>query len=192
MKRLAIFGSGAGSNAQNICAYFAKSNIIKVVCICTNNKKGGIVSRAKEAGVPVLYTTSADLQSFCRLQKSLQDFRVDYILLAGFLIKIPLKMIGFYEKKIINIHPSLLPKYGGKGMYGKNVHRAVLENNEIESGITIHFVNEEYDKGEIILQEKCSISKKETVSSLEKKIRLLEFRCLPRVIENIILNTWVL
>jgi phosphoribosylglycinamide formyltransferase 1 len=188
LKKIAIFGSGAGSNAKTICNYFASSTDVKVVFICTNNKNGLIVRRAGELNMPLVYTTKEGLANFSHLQKTLKDYAVDYIILAGFLLKLPFEMVNSYPKKIINIHPSLLPKYGGRGMYGNNVHRAVLENKEFESGITIHFINQNYDEGEIILQKKCPISEVETVESLEKKIRALEFEYFPKTIEKIVLQ----
>ena len=188
MKKLAIFGSGTGSNAENICNYFTNSSDIEVVFVCTNNKNAFIVRRAEKLNIPVVYTTKDDLIVFSNLQKTLKYYSVDYIVLAGFLLKIPFEMVNSYPKKIINIHPSLLPKYGGRGMYGDNVHRAVLENNEIESGITIHFVNESYDEGEVILQKKCDVSIHETIESLEKKIHNLEFEYFPKTIEKILLQ----
>lgn len=188
MKRIAVFGSGSGSNIENICVYFEKSNTITVALICTNNRKSFIVTRAKNFGVPLCYTTKKELADFSTLQKSLKAFNIDYIILAGFLLKIPEKMVNYYKKRIINIHPSLLPKYGGKGMYGANVHKAVIKNNESESGITIHFVNKFYDKGEVILQKKCVISKNESVNSLEGKIKSLERAFFPKTIENIIIQ----
>ena len=188
MKKLAIFGSGAGGNAENICNYFTSSSDIEVVCICTNNKTAFIVARAEKLNIPIIYTTKDDLSSFSVLQKTLQEHRVDYIILAGFLLKVPLKMVESYPKRIINLHPSLLPKYGGLGMYGINVYKAVLKNKEIKSGITIHFVNENYDSGRVILQKTCPISPFETVESLEAKVRSLEFEYFPKTIEKIILT----
>ena len=188
MKKLAIFGSGTGGNAENICNYFKKSPDIEVVFICTNNKTAFIVSRAEKLNIPIVYTTKDGLTNFSTLQKTLQDYSVDYIVLAGFLLRLPFEMVNSYPKRIINIHPSLLPKYGGKGMYGDNVHRAVLENKESESGITIHFVNKNYDEGGVILQKKCDVSICETIESLEKKIHNLEFEYFPKTIEKILLQ----
>ena len=188
MKKLAIFGSGAGSNAENICNYFVGSTDVEVVFICTNNKNAFIVSRAEKLKIPIVYATKDDLINFSDLHKTLQYYNVDYIILAGFLLKLPFKIVNSYPKKIINIHPSLLPKYGGKGMYGINVHKAVLENNESESGITIHFVNQNYDEGEIILQKTCAISASETAESLEKRIHALELNFFPETIEKIVLK----
>ena len=186
MKRLAVFGSGGGTNAENICAYFSNSTRVMVACICTNNKEAFIVKRAKKLNIPVVYITKKDLFSFSLLHKTLKNYRIDYIVLAGFLLKIPLKMVNSYQEKIINIHPSLLPKYGGKGMYGRNIHKAVLKNKEKKTGITIHFVNENYDSGRIILQKSCVVSDFETIESLELKIRDLEFKTFPKTIEKTI------
>ena len=188
MKKLAIFGSGGGGNAENLFKYFSKSTKIEIVFICTNNKNAFIVRRAKKLGLPVIYTTKDDLTNFSDIKKKLDIYSVDYIILAGFLLQIPFEMVDCYPKKIINIHPSLLPKYGGRGMYGANVHRAVLENNETESGITIHFVNQKYDEGEVVLQKKCIISINETIESLNSKISNLEFEYFPKTIEKIVLR----
>ena len=188
MKRIAVFGSGSGSNAENIYNYFSGSKDVSVAFFCTNNKNAFIVERAKKLNIPIIYTTKKKLIDGVELNKTLEHYNVDFIVLAGFLLKIPSKIITSYKKKILNIHPSLLPSYGGKGMYGDNVHRAVLENNETESGITIHFVNQNYDEGEIILQKKCVVSKKENIESLKKKIRFLEFKYLPKTIEKTILH----
>ena len=188
LKTVAIFGSGNGSNAENIYNYFLNSSDVKIVFFCTNNKNAFIVNRAEKLNVPVLFTNKDHLGKNSGIQKELKNYNVDYIILAGFLLKIPNNIISLYPKKIINIHPSLLPKYGGKGMYGLNVHAAVLKNKELESGITIHFVNEYYDEGEIILQKKCFISKEETINSLDKKIRFLELSFFPKKIEKIIFS----
>ena len=188
MKKLAIFGSGTGSNAENICRYFSNSNCVKIAFICTNNKDAFIVSRAKKLEIPIVYTTKNSLNNFTKLRKKLNDYGVDYIILAGFLLKLPVKMVNSYPQKIINLHPSLLPKYGGRGMYGANVHHAVIKNKETESGITIHFVNELYDEGRVIFQKKLVVSVNETVKSLEKKIRLLELEYFPKIIEKILLR----
>lgn len=188
MKKLAIFGSGSGSNAENIYNYFRSSVDVKVVLICTNKKESFIVSRAEKLNIPVVFTSNSALQNFSGLKKTLASYAVDYVVLAGFLLKIPTVMIKAFPNRIINIHPSLLPDYGGKGMYGVNVYKAVLGNNEKEAGITIHFVNEDYDKGEIVLQKRFLLSKNETLDSLSEKIHTLEFQYYPKTIEKIILK----
>lgn len=185
-KNIAIFASGSGSNAENICNYFASYSDINVVFICTNKLDAFIVKRAKRLNIPVTFITKQELNNFNDLHKKLQTAEVDFIVLAGFLLKLPHIMVKNYQNRILNIHPSLLPKYGGKGMYGNNVHKAVLENKETESGISIHFVNQDYDEGELILQEKCSISKNETLETLTAKIHQLEQKHLPMTIEKIL------
>lgn len=188
MKKIAIFGSGSGSNAEKICLFFKKSLDIEVVLIASNKKEALIVQRAEKMGVPCVIFSKKDLLNFTFLQQTLVKKRVDYIVLAGFLLKIPLKMVLLYNKKIINIHPSLLPKYGGKGMYGNNVHQAVLKNKETESGITIHLVNEKYDRGRVLLQKSCAVNQNETVDSLAKKIAALEHCFFPKTIKRYILK----
>jgi phosphoribosylglycinamide formyltransferase 1 len=185
-KKLAIFASGSGSNAENICNYFSNKSDVSVVLICTNKRDAFVVKRAEKLKVPLIFITKKDLNDFYRLYKKLQFTKVDLIILAGFLLKIPAVMVKKYPNRILNIHPSLLPKYGGGGMYGDNVHKAVLKNKEIESGISIHFVNQNYDEGRMILQEKCSVSKKETLETLAAKIHQLEKKHLPLTIEKIL------
>ena len=183
-KKLAIFASGSGSNAENICNYFAESSDIEVVLICTNKRDAFIVKRANKLNIPVYIFTKYELNNFVDLHKKLQSIDVDVIILAGFLLKLPTIMVDNYPNRIINIHPSLLPKYGGKGMYGRNIHKAVIENKETESGISVHFVNKNYDEGEIILQKKCAISSNETIETLIQKIHKLEYNYFPIAIEK--------
>ncbi|MBC8511157.1 MAG: phosphoribosylglycinamide formyltransferase [Cryomorphaceae bacterium] len=185
-KKLAIFASGSGSNAENICNYFAESSDIKVVLICTNREDAFIVKRANKLNIPVYIFTKYELNNFVDLHKKLQSIGVDIVILAGFLLKLPAIMVDSYPNRIINIHPSLLPKYGGKGMYGSNIHKAVIKNKETESGISIHFVNQNYDEGKIILQKKCSISASESVETLIHKIHKLEHNYFPGAIEKTI------
>ena len=187
-KKLAIFASGSGSNAENICNYFENSSDIRVVLICTNKRDAFIVKRAKKLNIPVIFITKYELNNFDNLHQKLQNAKVDTIILAGFLLKLPAIMVENYPNRILNIHPSLLPKYGGKGMYGSKVHKAVLENNETESGISIHFVNQNYDEGKIILQEKCVISEDETLETLTEKIHQLEHNYFPIAIEKTLKN----
>ena len=188
MKKIAIFASGNGSNAENIYNYFNDSTRVEVVLIATNKKDAFVVKRAESLMVSSFVFSKDNLNNSDIVEQKLLDFEVDFIVLAGFLLKMPEKIIDLYSDKIINIHPSLLPKFGGKGMYGKIIHKSVIENGERESGITIHYVTKNYDEGGIILQEKCLVSKKETVQSLSEKIRKLEFSCFPKTIEKIILK----
>jgi len=187
-KKLAIFASGSGSNAENICNYFADSSDIEVILICTNKRDAFIVKRANKMDIPVYIFTKYELNNFVNLHKKLQSIDVDIIILAGFLLKIPAIMVDSYPNRIINIHPSLLPKYGGKGMYGRNIHKAVIENKETESGISVHFVNQNYDEGKIILQKKCAISTNETVETLIQKIQKLEHNYFPSAIEKTLIQ----
>ena len=188
-KNIAIFASGNGSNTENICCFFQKSSDINVVLICSNNKDAYVVKIAKKLDIPLFLFTKKGLENFFKLEKVLKKNRIDFIILAGFLLKIPKKMLENYPNKVINIHPALLPKYGGKGMYGNNVHKAVLEKKEIESGITIHFVNNKYDDGEIIFQTKCKVKKTDSIESLGRKIQKLEREFFPKTIEGVIKNT---
>ena len=186
MKRIAIFASGNGTNAENICKYFENSKQISVVLICTNNSKANVLKILSSYNLKHLVFTKEEMNSLSVIEEALEELRIDLIVLAGFLLKIPTKIIKKYNNKIINLHPSLLPKYGGKGMYGSNVHRAVLLNKETKSGVTFHFVSEEYDKGKIILQKKCLIKQGDSVKILQKKIQLLEHKYFPLVIKKVL------
>lgn len=188
MKNIAIFASGKGTNAKNICSYFKGSSVARVALLCSNKRDAPVISSLKKLSVPTMVFSKSDMYFSDLIEKTLKKKSIDIIVLAGFLLKVPEKIINLYDKKIVNIHPSLLPKYGGKGMYGESVHESVLKNNELESGVTIHFVNKNYDEGDIILQKKCDISKKETIKSLSDKIHSLEMSCFPKVIEKILLS----
>ena len=190
VKNLAIFASSNGSNAENIYRFFQNSSDINVVLICSNNKDAYVVKRAEKLQIPLFIFTKQELENFFELEKVLTEKEVEFIILAGFLLKIPKKLLENFPNKIINIHPALLPKYGGKGMYGNNVHKAVLENKETESGITIHFVNSKYDDGEIVFQAKCKVEKNTSVEGLVKKVRKLERAFFPKTIEGVIKNTY--
>ncbi len=185
MKKIAIFASGAGSNAQKIIDHFRTSGFASVQLIVTNKAGAGVVQIAMSESIPVLQIERnrfIDTGYVAELKK----FEIDFIVLAGFLWMIPRVLLQEYAHKIINIHPALLPLYGGKGMYGEAVHTAILNAKEKESGITIHYVDEKYDHGEIILQVKCSISDQETPGTLAQKIHALEHEHYPPVIEQIL------
>lgn len=185
MINAAIFASGEGTNAENLFQYFLNDSRIKIKLVVTNREDAGIVVRAQKYNKNVQIVSKAALENYSdQLIEFLKVEKIDLIVLAGFLIKIPEAFIKAFPNKIINLHPSLLPKYGGKGMYGKFVHQAVIANKEKESGITIHMVNEEYDKGEILLQAKCKVEENETAESLAKKIQQLEFEYLPKTVER--------
>lgn len=184
MINAAVFASGEGTNAENLFQYFANDARIKIKLVITNRDDAGVIARAEKYKKNVQIVSKTALENYTQqLIEFLKVENIDLIILAGFLLKIPEAFIKAFPDKIINIHPSLLPKYGGKGMYGMNVHKAVIENKETESGITIHLVNEEYDKGKILLQAKCEVSANDTPESLSKKIRELEFEFLPKAVE---------
>lgn len=187
MINAAIFASGGGTNAENIIKYFANDTRIKIKLIFTNNENAGVVARAEKYKKNVQIISKDSLNNYAdQLIDFLKTEKIDLIILAGFLLKIPESFIKAFPKKIINIHPSLLPKFGGKGMYGMHVHQAVIQSGETESGITIHFVNEEYDKGEIILQAKCPVEKSDTAETLAAKIHELEMENFPKAIEKLL------
>ena len=187
MTRIAIFASGSGSNAENIIRYFSDNKIVKVVLVLSNNSRSGVLVRAKLHNIPTFIFNKNDLNECSRVHDVLKDFNISMIVLAGFLLKIPLSIIKAYPNLILNIHPALLPKYGGKGMYGMNVHKAVVENNEEKSGITIHYVNENYDEGAIIFQATCDIDEHDLPEDVKTKVQALELCHFPSVIESIIL-----
>lgn len=186
MKNIAIFASGSGSNAENIICHFAQKPEFCVKRIYCNVPDAFVLKRAKKYDIP---TTVFDRQAFRNPEKilhQLEEEQTDFIVLAGFLWLIPDFIIAAYPNRIVNIHPALLPSYGGKGMYGHHVHEAVIAAKEQESGITIHFVNEHYDSGSIIFQAKCPITPEDTPDSLAEKVHELEYKYFPQVIEGTI------
>ena len=188
MENIAVFASGNGTNAENICDYFSTSKKVRVSLVCTNKKDALVLKKTKRYGVKQLVFSKEDMNDGNVVESALKEGGVTFIVLAGFLLKVPQKLTSLFDKKIINIHPSLLPKYGGKGMFGKNVHRLIIKNKEKESGITIHFVNNEYDQGNIIFQKKLFLSVEETIESLTNKIQVLEKRFFPEIIEKTVLK----
>ncbi|MDO5760181.1 MAG: phosphoribosylglycinamide formyltransferase [Bacteroidota bacterium] len=188
MKNIVLFASGNGSNVQQITEYFRGSKEVNVACVVVNRKNIYVIERAKNLGLECYYFNREDFYNSDKVLNLLKEKQADYIILAGFLWLVPKNILSEYERKIINIHPALLPKYGGKGMYGHNVHEAVIENKEQESGITIHFVNQEYDKGDIIFQAKCEITQQDNAESLAEKIHILEKEYFPKIIERVITN----
>lgn len=185
MKKILIFASGSGTNAENIIKYFKADKIAAVVAVFTNNPDAKVIERAQKLNVSPYIFTKTELNQAVFLQK-INQFEPDLIVLAGFLLQFPEAIIQAYPNKIINIHPALLPKYGGKGMYGMHVHRAVVENKEKESGISIHYVNENYDEGAIIFQKKVTLLITDTPEVVAKKIHELEQKYFPAVIEEIL------
>jgi len=187
MTNIAIFASGGGTNAENLFQYFNNDKRVKIKLVVTNNDKAGVIEKAERHKKNVQLISKTALNEYTdKIIEFLEAEKIDFIILAGFLLKMPEAFIKAFPKRIINLHPSLLPKYGGKGMYGGFVHQAVIANKDTKSGITIHFVNEEYDKGEIILQKECNLDENETAETLAKKIHELEMEFLPKAIETLI------
>lgn len=184
--KIAIFASGGGSNALKIIEYFNGHPTIEVVLICSNKGEAPIVGHARGLGLDVLVFNRAEFYQSDHVLKELTSHSVDYIVLAGFLWLIPFHILSEYQKRIINIHPALLPNYGGKGMYGDYVHRAVLAAGKRESGITIHVIDEEYDRGETLFQAKCTIEEGDGLAELKSKIQKLEHENFAPVIERYI------
>lgn len=185
-KSIVILASGNGSNAENIVRYFYTSTLASVEAVITNNTCAGVIERAQTLGVACVAFNKYAGQKKDFLLEQLLFFKPNLIVLAGYLAIIPREVVQAFPHKIINIHPALLPKFGGKGMYGDYVHRAVLASGETQSGITIHYVNEEYDKGEIIFQSALSVQPGETTESLAKRIHELEYKHYPQVIAQIL------
>ncbi len=185
-QRIAIFASGKGSNAESIINYFENNDSIEVGLIISNNSKAGVLNLAERKGID---SKVIDKDFFYKSEKIVQllnYYKIDYIILAGFLWLLPSYLISEFENHILNIHPALLPKYGGKGMFGQHVHRAVYDNNEEESGITIHLVNENYDEGKILFQDSCAIEEEDTPDDIGEKVLRLEHFHYPRIIEDFI------
>lgn len=188
MKKIVLFASGAGTNAENIIQYFKNKQGVEVVAVFSNSPKAKVVEKAENLNVFVVVFTKEELEQGLVLEK-LNALQPDLIVLAGFLLQFPKNIIEAYPNQVINIHPALLPQYGGKGMYGMNVHRAIINNNETETGITIHFVNENYDEGNIVFQKSIALNEKETPETIAHKVHLLEHQYFPNVIEGILNNS---
>ena len=186
MKKIAIFASGNGSNCENIIKHFSQSEVARVVLVVTNNPSAKVIERAKRLDTDISIVPKDSISDSSIMLPLLREKCIDLIVLAGFMLLIPSFLIDNYPHRIVNIHPSLLPKYGGKGMYGMHVHEAVKENNEKESGITIHFVNNEYDRGEIIAQYSTPVSPDDSAEEIAKKVHKLEYAHYPSIIEKII------
>ncbi len=185
MKKIIVFASGSGSNAEQIIKHCQETNVMEVVRVYTNNPSAKVIDRVNSLQIPVGVFTREDFNNGKILEKLLQE-NPDLIVLAGFLWKFPEAIVKEFPNKIINIHPALLPKYGGKGMYGMNVHQAVLDNKEKETGITIHYVNEQYDEGAIIFQKFVTIEDCTTADAIAEKIHILEHQYFSEVIEKLL------
>jgi phosphoribosylglycinamide formyltransferase-1 len=183
--RLAVFASGSGTNAENLIEHFNKTFDKKVVLVLSNNPEAYVLRRAARLGVPAKVFSREDLKGG-EVLALLREYSVDFVVLAGFLWLVPPDIIAAYRNRIVNIHPALLPKYGGKGMYGHHVHEAVLAAGEEQSGITIHYVNEKYDSGDIIFQARCPVLPDDTPESLQERVHALEYEHFPKVVEMLL------
>ena len=188
MKRIAIFASGNGTNAQRIIEYFQGSHKVTIGLILTNNPQAFVLERAKQAKIPTLCFNRKEFYDSNFILDILSVQGISFIVLAGFLWLIPEYLLNAYKGNIINIHPALLPKFGGKGMYGMRVHEAVIQSGDKESGITIHHVNQHYDEGQIIFQVKCPVEPGDTPESLAERVHQLEYKYFPEVIESVIIQ----
>jgi len=190
MKRIALFASGSGTNVENIANYFKGNSEIEIGLVLSNRKDAYVLERAKKQGIPSMVFNREEFYQSNIVVNQLLEYNIDFVVLAGFLWLIPTNLIQAFPKKIINIHPALLPKHGGKGMYGGKVHEAVVANHENESGITIHFVNEHYDEGDIIFQSSCEVLPTDSADDVASKVHTLEYEHFPKVIEQWILNQY--
>lgn len=188
MKNIAIFASGSGTNAGNIINYFSNRKSARVSLVLSNKREAYVLKRAEAFGVKTVFFDRDDFYTSGRVLGILIEENVEFIVLAGFLWLVPPDILGHYAGRIVNIHPALLPRHGGRGMYGERVHRAVIEAGEKESGITIHYVNDIYDAGDIIFQATCKVDSGDTPDSLATKVHELEYRYFPEVIERLILK----
>ena len=188
MKRIVIFASGSGSNAENLIRFFQNKNTASVVMVLTNNPFAKVLDRCKKLEVSALSFNKVALMNGDVLNL-LEASKPDLIILAGFLWKFPESILQVFPNKVINVHPALLPKYGGKGMFGMNVHEAVVANKESETGITIHYVNEHYDEGAIIFQAKCDVNPSDSADDVASKIHELEMAHFPLVVEQLLSNS---
>ena len=186
MRKIIILASGTGTNAENIIRYSQAAQTFKVALVASNKPDAPVLKKAGHLGVPTFVFNRKEFYETNTFLRLLQRFQPDLIVLAGFLWLVPKNIVETWKGKIINIHPALLPKYGGKGMYGMNVHRAVKQNNETETGITIHYVDEAFDNGKIIFQEKCAVDPSDTPETIAEKVHKLEYQFFPSVIEQVL------
>ncbi len=183
--KIALFASGSGSNAENIANYYSKSTVFEFPLIISNKADAYVHERAKKLQIPSFTFSREDFLAGDKIITFLKEHNIEYIVLAGFLLKIPDSLVEAYPNKIINVHPALLPKFGGKGMYGQHVHQAVADAGETESGITIHYVNGNYDEGNVIFQAKCPVLPTDTPDMIAEKVHALEYEHFPRIISEL-------
>lgn len=186
MINIAIFASGNGTNAQRLIDHFYDHLSINIALILSNKPDAYVLKRAQNALIPSVVFSGNDLKEFSPVKKEFEKHQIDFIVLAGFLLMIPPGLVQEYKGRMINIHPALLPKYGGKGMYGMRVHQAVIDAQEAETGITIHYVNEFYDEGAVIFQARCPVNENDTPESLAEKVHALEYKHFPKIVEDVI------
>jgi phosphoribosylglycinamide formyltransferase-1 len=186
MRNIAIFASGSGTNAENIIKYFSNKNSAKVSLVLSNKRQASVLKRAEALNTRTVFFERKEFYVTGKVLRYLALYKIDFIVLAGFLWLVPENIIEQYPGRIINIHPALLPAYGGKGMYGDAVHKAVIENKDKESGITIHYVNKHYDKGDVIFQTRCKVDPSDTPGSLAEKVHALEYLHYPKIIEGLV------
>lgn len=186
MKRIAIFASGSGSNAERITTYFSTNPAVSVELFLTNNPEAGVIERGRRLGIPVVVFDKKTFSQTSKIVEILKNQSIDLIILGGFLWLVPSQLVAAYPNRIINIHPALLPKFGGKGMWGHHVHEAVVENKETHSGITIHYVNEHYDEGQIIAQYQCDVLPTDSPEEVARKVQVLEHEYFPLEIEKLV------
>jgi phosphoribosylglycinamide formyltransferase-1 len=186
MRNIAIFASGSGTNTENIIKYFSTSKTARVSLVLSNKREAYVLKRAATLNVRSVFFDHKELYMKDKVLRYLSMYKIDFVVLAGFLWLIPENILDLYDKRIVNIHPALLPGHGGKGMYGERVHEAVLANHEKESGITIHYVNKKYDEGDIIFQARCKVDGKDTPNTLAAKVHSLEYEYFPKVIEELV------
>jgi len=190
MINLAIFASGSGTNAENLIQFFSGSNRYQIKLIVSNKPDAYVLKRAEKFGIESHCLSSEQIKDHSLMIEVLKQHQIDFVVLAGYLKLIPPVLIEQFPSKIVNIHPALLPKFGGKGMYGMNVHRAVVDAKEAETGISIHYVNEHYDSGNIIFQVSCSVLPNDTADDVAQKIHELEMAHFPVVLEQVLRKTW--
>lgn len=186
MKRIAVFASGSGSNAENIVKFFRNNDLARVTIILSNKRDAYVLERAQQLGVPSISFNREDFYNSDKIVRTLEEQKIDLVVLAGFLWLVPQSLIEKYDGRIVNIHPALLPKYGGKGMFGMNVHNAVVAEKETETGITIHYVNGRYDEGNVIFQAKVSVNPSDTPEMVADKVHHLEYEHFPKIVEKLI------
>jgi phosphoribosylglycinamide formyltransferase-1 len=188
MRNIAIMASGSGTNAENIIKFFSNKKSARVKLVLSNRREAFVLKRAEALNVKTCFFDYNDFYTSGKVMNLLIENRIDFVVLAGFLWLVPENILEKYKGRIINIHPALLPGYGGKGMYGEKVHKAVIENHDTETGITIHYVNRYYDEGDIIFQAKCRVEPTDTADVLATRVHALEYEHFPKIIEDLILN----